>query len=150
GQRVAIDQQWSVTPQAQLSWSSLDLDGFADAFGAHVRSDRDNSLTGRVGLGVNYETSWQDAEGYTTRLDVGGIANVYRELLDDARHIDVSGVKIATGKNDRTWGELGLTTTYTWHDGQYGVFGKVSTATGLEKFGDSYNVSGNVGFRVKW
>src|SRR5690606_10404300 len=36
GQRMTLDPKWSLTPQAQLSYSSVDFDRFTDPFGAQV------------------------------------------------------------------------------------------------------------------
>ncbi|MEL4073228.1 autotransporter outer membrane beta-barrel domain-containing protein, partial [Ochrobactrum sp. GPK 3] len=90
----------------------------------------------------------------TTRLEIGGVANIYQDLKSPADYITVSdeagiGGRIKTGKIDRTWGELGLTTNYSWLNDKYAVYGKVSGAMGLEN-GKSYSVSSNLGFRVKW
>lgn len=48
GKRIAINESWSVTPQAQLTYSSVDFDSFNDAFDARVSLDKGDSLQGRI------------------------------------------------------------------------------------------------------
>ncbi len=59
GQRIALDEHWSLTPQAQLMWSSLDADAFHDIWGNRVHMQDGDSLTARIGLAANYQDSWQ-------------------------------------------------------------------------------------------
>lgn len=57
GKRIALDGNWSVTPQAQLAYSNVDFDSVTDPFGARVSMDRSESLKGRVaGLQLNIKT----------------------------------------------------------------------------------------------
>ena len=148
GKRFALNEEWSVTPQAQLSWSGVDFDSFTDTFGANVSLDRGNSLQGRLGITLDHETSWQNANGLTDRAHVYGIANLYHEFLDGTR-VDVSGVSFAS-KQDRLWGGLGLGGSYNWNDDKYSIYGEGLINTSLTNFADSYSVKGNIGFRVKW
>lgn len=50
GQKIAVQGNWSLTLQAQLSYSSVDFDSFTDPYGAHVSNDGSDSLIGRLGL----------------------------------------------------------------------------------------------------
>ncbi|MBC8719892.1 autotransporter outer membrane beta-barrel domain-containing protein [Ochrobactrum sp. Marseille-Q0166] len=150
GQRVTINDRWSVTPQAQLIWSSLNTDSYRDVFDAYVETPDNNSLTGRIGLAANYTTAWKDANNTDAQFSVGGLVNVYRELKSGADYVTVSGADVPTGTIDKTWGEIGATVNYGWDNNKYSVYGKLSGATSLDNFGDSHSVSGNVGFRLKW
>ncbi|MEL4073540.1 autotransporter outer membrane beta-barrel domain-containing protein, partial [Ochrobactrum sp. GPK 3] len=80
GKRFELDDRWSVTPQAQLIWSSLSTDSFHDVFRSYVESPDNNSLTARIGLAANNASSWTEADGTTTRLEIGGVANIYQDL----------------------------------------------------------------------
>ena len=148
GQRLALDAAWSVTPQAQLSWNSVDFDRFTDTFGAVVSPDRGNSLQGRLGLTLDHETSWQNGNGLTDRAHVYGIANLYYEFLNGSK-VDLAGVSFAS-RQDRLWGGLGLGGSYNWDNDKYSIYGEGLINTSLSNFGDSYSVRGNVGFRVRW
>lgn len=94
GKRIALDGNWSVTPQAQLAYSNVDFDSFTDPFGARVSMDRSESLKGRVGVAAEYQNAWQDASGRMTRSNVYGLANLYHEFLDGS-DVDVAGVNFA-------------------------------------------------------
>ncbi len=148
GKRVAIDQNWSVTPQAQLTYSNVDFDSFNDAFGARISLDRGESLQGRIGLAVEHQNSWYNASGLIDRTYLYGIANVYYEFLDGTK-VDVSGTSFAS-KNERLWGGIGLGGSYNWSGDKYSIYGEGSVNTSLENFADSYSYKGTLGFRVRF
>lgn len=148
GKRVDIDSYWSLTPQAQLTWSSVQFDTFNDAWGASVESEDGNSLNARLGLSVDYRTAWADGNGQITRTNLYGIANLYQEFMSGNK-VTVAGVDFDNG-NDKTWGGLGLGGTYAWADDKYALYGEGSINTSLNNFADSYSVKGTVGLRVKW
>lgn len=148
GKRFAINPEWSVTPQGQLVYSSVDFDDFTDSFGAPVSLDKGDSLQGRLGLTLDHETSWQNGNGMTNRSHVYGIANMYYEFLEGTK-VDLAGVSLASEK-DRLWGGVGLGGSYNWDDDKYSIYGEGIVNTSLNNFGDSYTLKGNVGFRVKW
>jgi outer membrane autotransporter protein len=150
GKRIAIDPHWTITPQAQLTWSSVDIDSFTDSFAeaGHVSQDDDESLKGRLGIAAEYGNGWMGADGKKVQTNVYAIANLYHEFMDGSK-VDVSGVRFSS-ENDSTWGGIGTGGTYSWADGKYAVFGEVSVDTSLENFADSYKVNGNLGMKVKW
>ncbi|MGU3401529.1 autotransporter outer membrane beta-barrel domain-containing protein [Brucellaceae bacterium D45D] len=148
GKRIAIDQAWSLTPQAQLVYSSVDFDDFTDTFGSRISLDRGDSLQGRLGLTLDHENSWQNANGQLDRAHVYGIANLYYEFLEGTK-VDVAGVSFAS-EQDRLWGGLGIGGSYNWNDDKYSIYGEGLVNTSLNNFGDSYSVKGQAGFRVKW
>jgi outer membrane autotransporter protein len=148
GQRIGLDQSWSLTPQAQLVWSSIDFDSFNDLFGARVRLDRGDSLQGRVGMTLDHQTSWQNSKGMQDRAHVYGIANLYYEFLEGTR-VDVADVSFAS-RNDRLWGGLGIGGSYNWDDDKYAIYGEGLINTSLTSFADSYSIKGQIGFKTKW
>lgn len=148
GKRFAIDPEWSVTPQAQLVYSSIDFDDFTDTFGASVSLDKGDSLQGRLGITLDHENSWQNASGTTNRAHVYGIANLYYEFLEGTK-VDVAGISFASEK-ERLWGGVGVGGTYNWNDDKYSIYGESLINTSLSNFGDSYSLKGTVGFRMKW
>ncbi|MBC8719933.1 autotransporter outer membrane beta-barrel domain-containing protein [Ochrobactrum sp. Marseille-Q0166] len=150
GHRIALNSRWSVTPQAQMIWASVNTDDYHDLFEADIVTPSNNNLIGRIGLEANYRTSWREADATTSRLSVGGVANIYRDFKLDRGHIFVSDTRIATGNIDKMQGELGITADYTWKDSKYSVYGKFIGATNLDDFSDSYSVSGSIGFRASW
>ncbi len=148
GQRIAIDPQWSVTPQAQLINSRVTFDNFTDAFGSFVSLGKGDSLQGRLGITLDHQTSWQNANGLMDRAHVYGIANLYYEFLEGTR-VSVDDISFANRK-DRVWGGVGVGGSYNWDDDKYSIYGEGVVNTSLNKVGDSYSLKGNVGFRVKW
>lgn len=150
GQVFALNDRWTLTPQAQLIWSSLNTDDYRDAFRASVNTPDNQTLTGRIGVAADYATSWVDADGTTTGLNVGGLANIYQDLKSSADYITISDVRVANGTIEKTWGEIGATANYSWANDAYSVFGKATVASSLQNFGDNYSVTGNLAFRVKW
>lgn len=148
GKRFTLDQHWSLTPQAQLQYSSVDFSDFTDVFGADVSRQKGDSLRARLGLGVDYQNSWQNARGLTNRSTIYGIANLYNEFLSGTK------VRVSTedfiNKSERLWGGIGLGGSYTWDDDKYTIYGEGSVNTSLQHFGDSYTYKGSMGIRVKW
>jgi len=148
GKRFAIDDHWSLTPQAQLMFSSVDFDSFTDSYGANISNHNGNSLTGRVGLAASYASNWQGEDGKMVNTNVYGIANLYQEFLGGTA-INYAGTRMNTD-NDRTWGGVGAGGSYAWADNKYAIYGEGSVNTSLNNFADSYAIKGNIGFKVKW
>jgi fibronectin-binding autotransporter adhesin len=148
GKRIEIGNGWSVTPQAQLTYSAVSFSDFADRFGALVSLDNADSLLGRAGVAVNHLQTWRDGDGQVTSADVYGIANVHYEFLNGTSVI-VSGTNFASA-NDRLWGSIGGGGTYSWSGGKYSLYGEVSYNTSLSKVGDSDSYKGIGGFRILW
>ncbi|MBO1041272.1 autotransporter outer membrane beta-barrel domain-containing protein [Brucella pituitosa] len=148
GQTFAVNNNWSLTPQAQLMWSSLDFNSFRDSYGTQVDKNDGDSLTARLGLAANYRNGWKGDDGRAVNTQVYGIANLYQELSGNSK-INVADVKLANDE-DRTWAGLGAGGAYAWSDNTYAVYGEGSVNTSLNHFADSYIVKGTVGFKMKW
>ncbi|EJN04837.1 autotransporter outer membrane beta-barrel domain-containing protein [Phyllobacterium sp. YR531] len=148
GKRIEIDQQWQITPQAQLVYSDVEFDSFTDAFDARVELKNGGSLKGRIGAAVEYENSWLGESGKAVHTNLYGIANLYYEFLDGTK-TDISATSFIS-RSERLTGGLGLGGDYTWQDGKYAVYGEVSVITTLAQLGDNYSLNGTTGFKVKW
>ena len=148
GQQIAISPGWSLTPQAQLSFSGLSYRDFTDAFGAKVSLGRDNDLKLRLGLSSDYENSWTGEAGTRNRLQVYGIANLYYDLSPDAR-TDVAGVALRNSQ-ERLWGGLGLGGTYAWDNEKYAVHGQAGINTSLGDLSGNTSLSGTLGFTARF
>lgn len=144
-----LNHQWSITPQAQLSWNSIDFDDFTDAFEARVKKDDGDSLLGRVGVQFDRETQWQGADGKTQRIKNYIAGNLYYDFLDDGTKVDLAGVSL-THLDDQFWGGLGVGSSYNWSDDTYSLYGEVNARSSFNDFGDSYALSGTVGFKAKF
>jgi fibronectin-binding autotransporter adhesin len=148
GQKIALAGNWSLTPQAQLSYASVDFDTFTDPYGALVSNGSSDSLIGRLGLSADYESEWKGKAGQTSRSHVYGITNLYYDFLDGT-DVDVSGTRL-TSKPRQLWGGLGVGGSLSWADDRYSVHGELLARSSLEDFGDSHAFGGSVGFSVKW
>jgi fibronectin-binding autotransporter adhesin len=148
GYRLALSEHWSLTPQAQLVYARVGFDDFTDPFGARVSLKDGDSLVGRVGLSGDYESTWTDAAGQTSRLHAYAVASVYYDQLDGAT-VDVSGTRFESEQQSR-WGSIGLGGTLDWADGRYSLYGEALVATSLRGSGDSRALSGTLGIRVHW
>nr|WP_245002735.1 autotransporter outer membrane beta-barrel domain-containing protein [Rhizobium ruizarguesonis] len=148
GQNIALTSQWSLTPQAQLAYSSVRFDSFTDAFGADVSLDDGDSLTGRLGISADFDSDWKDASGKTSHSTVYGIANLYYDFLDGSK-TDISGTSVVN-VNQALWGGLGLGGSLSWADERYAAHGEAFASTSLKDFGDSNTIGAKIGFSVKW
>ncbi|CAB3726700.1 hypothetical protein LMG26690_04408 [Achromobacter animicus] len=148
GYRYDIGKGFSLTPQAQLIRSRVDFDSFTDPFGAKVRLDDGDSLTGRLGVSLDYEPEYSGAKGAAGRTHVYAIANLYNEFMNGT-NVNVAGVSFRS-RDERLWAELGVGGTYLWNKGRYGVYGNLSVAGATNNMSDNHSVGGMIGFRVQW
>lgn len=146
GRAFAAGDGLSLTPQAQLSYSSVDFDAFVDPLAAAVSSAKGDSLQARLGLALDHQRQWRDASGQTRSLRLYGVANLSYEFLDGTS-ARVSGVTVG-GRDERLWGGMTLGGGYDF--GRWSVFGEAAADTSLSGFGDSYGFSGSAGFRMRF
>jgi outer membrane autotransporter protein len=147
GKRFGVGNGWSLTPQAQLSYSKVGFDSFADRFGAQVALRDADSLLGRAGLALNHQNIWTDRSGIV-RSDIYGIANLHYEFLSGT-NVDVAGTGFANAQ-DRLWGSIGGGGTYSWANGRYTVFGELSYNASLNDSSNNRSYKGTGGFRATW
>ncbi len=148
GKRYTLNEHWSLTPQAQLQYSHVNFDSFTDVFGADVSRQRGAKLEGRVGLSVDYQNSWQNAQGTTNRTMIYGIANIYNDFLNGTK-VNVSDVNFYN-KSEPLRAGIGIGGSYNWNNDKVSLYGEGSVSTSLNHFGDSYAYKGTIGLRVKW
>ncbi|WP_214473768.1 autotransporter outer membrane beta-barrel domain-containing protein [Mesorhizobium sp. dw_380] len=148
GQKFALQSKWTLTPQAQLSYSSVRFDSFTDPFDAAVSPDSSEALIGRAGLSLDYEDAWTGAQGMVSRSHLYGIANLYYDFLD-GNDVDVSGT--ALHEHDQPlWAGLGVGGSLSWNEDRYMVSGEAFAKSSLKEFGDSRSIGAKLGFSVKW
>ncbi|MGO4407700.1 autotransporter outer membrane beta-barrel domain-containing protein [Bosea sp. RAF48] len=146
GQRIALSGAWSLTPQAQLTYSHIDADSFIDPFGARVALGDGASLRGRLGISADYRQSWRDNAGRQVNASLYGIANLHYEFLDGTT-ATLAGTRL-TSCQERLWGGLGLGAKYEW--GRYALYGEVEAQTSLAHFADSHSITGRGGLSIRW
>jgi outer membrane autotransporter protein len=148
GARIQINDGLSITPQAQLVYSSVAFDTFSDPHDAMVSPGDGSSLRGRFGVSFDGERQWTDDEGQVQRNHLYAIANANHEFLSGTR-VDVSGTSLFD-ESDAWSGEIGIGGSHDWGDDKYSIYGEMSAATGLSNFGASYELTGTAGLSVKW
>ncbi|UXM95381.1 autotransporter outer membrane beta-barrel domain-containing protein [Bartonella sp. HY329] len=148
GRRFGLDNGWIITPQAQLSWSSVDFDDFTGPYNVRVSLDKAESLTARIGLGFERETIIKQQDGSQNKSNIYAIANIYQDFADGVK-VKLND-KAFENRNQRTWGGVTIGANYSWNDDKYALFGEGTVKTSLQDFSDSYAIKGSVGFKVKW
>ncbi len=146
GQEIDFGDNWSVTPQAQLSYSSVEFDEF-ETYGATVALQSGDSLIGRLGISADYEIEWQDAAGDTGRSRLYSIATLSYEFLDGTA-TSIGGDTL-TSKSDPLWGTVGLGGSVNWAGDALSLYGEANVGTSLSHVGDSYSLSITAGVRGK-
>ncbi|CAK7015365.1 MAG: hypothetical protein MESAZ_02290 [Saezia sanguinis] len=144
GRSFALNDNWSLTPQAQIIYSHVDYDDFYDAYLTPVSLQNHDRATGRLGLSADYRQRMKNGD----TLDAYGIVNLYQNLSGSSK-VNVAGVEFEQ-RNERTWAGLGLGASYSWGQGKYALYGEAGVKTSVQSFGDSYGVTGNVGLRVRF
>ncbi|MGE8568795.1 MAG: autotransporter outer membrane beta-barrel domain-containing protein [Achromobacter sp.] len=141
GKAFGLTERLALIPQAQLTYASTRFDSFNDKFGAHVESDKGDSLLARVGIALDYKSNWQTG-GVNRESSVYGVVNVKHEFLDGTR-VRVADVPVAS-RMARTWGSVGAGANYGWGN-RYAIYGEVDADA---DFSGSYILTATAGFRM--
>jgi outer membrane autotransporter protein len=140
GYPIALVDQWTLEPQAQLIWQHLSLDRQKDSFSS-ISFDDDNATTGRIGLRLqgNYKTDAGTLQPYVK-------ANLWHNFSSDQTLR--FGADPITTQLKGTSLELGG-----------GIVAQLSQKVSLFATADyttnlggerSHIVEGNIGLNVKW
>lgn len=149
GQKIGLNDNWSLTPQAQLSYSAVRFSDFTDQYGGVVSlDDGGDTLVGRLGLSADYESEWQDEAGETKQAHLYGIGNLYYDLLDGTT-VNVSGTSFASASQG-LWGGVGVGGSLSWADEQLSVFGEALVRGSLDDFGNNNALGAKLGFNARW
>ncbi|MDE1491234.1 autotransporter outer membrane beta-barrel domain-containing protein [Xenorhabdus bovienii] len=150
GRRIDLTPSWSLTPQAQLTYSSINMRDFEDKFGSQINFDRSQNMTLRVGTTVDYRQKWRDSQSKKEKVsNLYGLFNLSQELLGRSDSVGVADVSFH-GSNERFWGEIGAGGSYSWNEGKYFVYSQVSANTSLNNFADSYELNAKIGIKATW
>lgn len=148
GKNIAIDEHWSITPQAQLSYSNVDFNSFVDRYGSNVSLQRSNNLVGRLGVSAAYSDHWADQMGRSVKSNIYATGNLYYDFVGGSR-VWVSDVAFANS-NAPLWAGISLGGSLSWADGQYSLYGEVLTQTSVEDVWKSNSLGVKTGFSVRW
>ncbi|MCG3471379.1 autotransporter outer membrane beta-barrel domain-containing protein [Xenorhabdus bovienii] len=150
GQQFNLSPEWSLTPQAQLVFSSINMNKFHDAFGTEVRFDQSRNMKLRMGATIDYSQKWNDDQSKSEKAsNLYGLLNIRQELLGHNDSVDVANVAFHGG-NERIWGEAGTGGSYSWDNRKSFVYGQTSVNTSLNNFADSYELNAKIGIKVAW
>lgn len=148
GWRYLATDRFSLTPQVQLVYSDVNFDSFTDVYQSRIRLHDSDSLRARVGLAVEYETSWKAGDGTQSRAQLYGIANFHYEFLNGS-HISVSSVGFRS-RDERLWAEIGIGGTYNWRGDAHSLYANANISSSTSNFGNDYSFNGMLGYRMKW
>ena len=145
GKRFDLSPEWSVTPQVQFTYATVDFDSFTGAYGEYVSLEDGDSLTARIGFTV--DRKWLTDKGPSSFFVS---ANVISEALR------TTGVEVTTGPNSYGFereapnaaGELGLGGQIALGTTSY-VGGAVYVAQGFNSSSDT-DVRGHVVLSYRW
>jgi len=152
GQRIAIDEELSITPQVQVTASRGAVGDFTDSFGTSVSGVSEDRTRIRLGISVDKEVhDFGGREG--TRLHVYGIGNLYYDINDLPEvligHEGENEMAFASGR-DRLRAGISVGASYNWNDDQTSIYGEATFAAGLRDPGHNHIYKAVVGFRHRW
>ena len=147
GRIFKMSDHWSLTPQAQLTYSRTSFDSFVDPQSTVVINEEDyKSLEGRLGLAVNYENSYEASLGMVSRNKLYGLVNYYHEFKGDST-ISINTVKYKSGVSDN-WVGLAVGGSHNWCNDQYSVYGELGAKSSTDHFGGEREFTGELGVRL--
>ena len=147
GRIFDLNQHWSLTPQAQIAYSRVNFDSFTDLQNSMIINEKDYiGLEGRLGLALNYEKSQLDSSGKIKRNKLYILGNIHQEFKGDST-VSVSGVDYESKMNN-TWVSVGVGGSHNWNNDKYSIYGELSLASSTKKFGEEYEVAGEIGLRI--
>ncbi|WP_295946976.1 autotransporter outer membrane beta-barrel domain-containing protein [uncultured Bartonella sp.] len=148
GHRLKLTETWDITPQIQLSYSSIDFDSFRDGLSTKVSLKDGDSLEGRAGLAFSRDKTWISDSGDRRRALLYGIGNLYYEFLDGTK-VNVSGTSFRNENEDLQAG-LGLGGSYNWNNDNWSLYGETNIRGAFKNVSDNYSFGGTVGLRIKF
>ena len=148
GQRLALSNEFSVTPQAQIVYASTRFESFSDALGTVTLNDA-KTLQGRAGVSIDWQQRQFDASDNLILASHFYVITNLRYNFWDHGLVNFSG-KILSFEPDRLVGELGLGWSINWNDDQMSFYGQATIATGMRDFGNSYSYGATTGIRTRF
>lgn len=148
GKKFELTEHWSITPQMQLSWSTINADSSQDKWNTKFKLNDNDRTIGRVGVNLEYKDKKKELDNTYTVSKGYIIANLIRDFQSD-KSVNVSGENFVND-NRQNWAEVGAGVDYSWKDSAYAVYGEGALKTALEDASDNYTLKGSVGFRMRW
>lgn len=143
GRKFETGHGWTVTPQAQITFASVDFDDFTGQDG-EVVSDEDGEST-NLRVGASAQRGWENANGdFGTFYMTGNL----HKTIDGYVSVDVSGSEIRMS-NDGLSAEIGVGGSYTWDKGRSTIYGEVSGYKGISG-ADLSGAKADIGLRIRF
>ena len=147
GVAVALTPEWTLTPQAQLTYGEASFDSFTDPLGTNVASRDGTSGTGRLGVMLDWQRGCGEASGEDAgRAKLYAIANLYNNFLGPA--VEVDGTTLGGGAIGAGAG-LGLGGSLRFND-NLTLRGGLAASTGLANPGQTYATTASFGLSGTW
>ncbi|SHF13486.1 outer membrane autotransporter barrel domain-containing protein [Microbulbifer donghaiensis] len=154
GRSFRLHNLYSVTPQAQLIYSSEEADNIHDVYDVSVTDINNHGFLARFGATLEKRVSRRKSsrkmygslplERFSFYATPSVIYNI-----DQETDVTVSGTRLYQDRDD--WlGELSIGATYDECGDYCSIYGEIYYATSLENFGDSDGGGLVLGFRYKW
>lgn len=151
GQKLALSERWSLTPQAQVQYNKVDFDDFTTQWSSgnsEVSLKKGESVRARLGVSIDFQDTGENRQGQRTHSNFYGILNLYNEFSGKTK-VRVSGTDLSH-QQERLWASLGVGGAYSWDNNKYAIYGEGSVNSSVKHFGDSYGYKGTLGFRFRW
>lgn len=147
GRILGLAPHWSLTPQAQLTYARNHFRSFTDPQNSVIINEKDQrSLEGRLGVALNYENTYRNADGLFVRNKLYMLGNVYHEFQGNST-VSVSGVDYKSGLSD-TWLGMGVGGSRNWREDRVSLYGEAQVVSSTRKFAREYGLTGQIGLRI--
>ena len=150
GKRIALNPDWTVTPQGQLYYASVAFDDFTDPSGARHQLDEGASMPARLGVSLDQERAWKSPQ---PQWQVADAFRRPRQPLLRLPRSDRGKRRRHVADRQQCRRSGGLTVGGTYIAGTYGayaVYGEGLISTSLASFGDNYTNAATFGLRMLW
>ena len=148
GQRFAVNDEVTITPQAQLIHSQVEFDRFTGPNNEAVIHGDSKMLKARLGAFVDQSYKGVDKRGNTYHAQHYFIGNLYYDHTDGSR-VSVSGTDLFH-EADPFSIEAGVGYRRSWGGDKYVISVDLTAMTGLENIGDSYRYQANTNFTMRF
>lgn len=147
GQAFAVGHGITITPEAQLVYTSVNFDSFADRDATVVSGGSADSLIGRAGVRVEHAGFVSNAATDATRFNAYILANIAYNFMSGTEVL-IEDTLLAQ-EQAALAGEIGVGAAISFGRG-WNIYGEGSYATTSLSSGDDNLWSGNFGVRVQW
>jgi fibronectin-binding autotransporter adhesin len=142
----AVGSGWTLTPRANLRYSSVKFDDFTSGGGLTASMQRATSK--RLGLGITAERNmrWAGSAGRMQGMKFYALADIYKEF-DGAMTTTIAGSPVTSQLNGLS-ADIGLGLSRSFNDGLGLLYMEVSMSGSLQDLANDRSLS--VGLGGKW